>query len=389
MAGGVPGLRLRSTLAPGTSPGGALLVLDGTHRLVTATASVDNLLQDSFGKWQYGTTVQINSPLGFGEQFYGSAQTAGDPLRIFDPSSPLVVLGGGAIIPLGLNGWMLNPEYTYSRSQPAPATGSPDSVGYFQRLALRTWYPLILTRPQTLMITGAFEAITQNVALPLFATDLNKDRYGVLRFGVASESELPGGAGLQTSTTFSWGLGGRDSAEADASGIPLSRQGAGPSFVKANVDAHFTSPLPRGFRVDLTGRGQTSFGEPLLVSEQFSLDGPRAVSAYPTGALSVDEGATFRGELSRPFALSGFAVPITVEPYGFGAVGAGSLERADCRRGSGGACRRGWPGRPLLFGQRRILIKARPSELEAARQFSNVPTLAQGWRGNLSVRLRF
>jgi hemolysin activation/secretion protein len=40
IAGGVPGLRLKSTLARGASLGGALLVLEGTHQLVTGTVGV-------------------------------------------------------------------------------------------------------------------------------------------------------------------------------------------------------------------------------------------------------------------------------------------------------------------------------------------------------------
>src|ERR1700680_287139 len=41
IAGDVPGLRLKSTLARGEELGGTLLVLEGTHRLVSATAKPD------------------------------------------------------------------------------------------------------------------------------------------------------------------------------------------------------------------------------------------------------------------------------------------------------------------------------------------------------------
>jgi hemolysin activation/secretion protein len=111
-AGDVPGLKLKSTLARGETPGGALLVLEGTQQLVTATATVDNHLPASLGTWSYGGTAALNSPFGFGEQFYASAQTAGNLARTFDPDSPLWVLGAGAIVPLGLDGWIVNPDYT-------------------------------------------------------------------------------------------------------------------------------------------------------------------------------------------------------------------------------------------------------------------------------------
>jgi hemolysin activation/secretion protein len=388
IAGEMPGLRLKSTLARGANLGGALLVLEGTHRVVTATASIDNRLPSSLGTWSYGTSVALNSAFGFGEQFYASAQSSGDPARFPDSTSPLRVLGAGAVLPLGTDGWILNPEYTNSRSQPLPGPGGLANIGQFQRFALRTSYPVIRTRTNTLSLNGAFEYISQSVALPLFSTDLNSDRYGVLRTGAVYEAGLPWwSAALQTSATLSRGTGGRGSADALVSGIPLSRQGADPQFSKATFEAHVTQPLIDQFRMDFIGRAQTSFGRPLLVSEQFSLDGPQAVSAYPSGTLNVDEGGTLRVELSRPFALIGTAVPVILSPYGFGSFGAGRLveptivELAAIRGGAVGAGVRS--GIDMPGGYQGITLA-----LEVARQFSNLPNLSQSWRGQVVMSFR-
>jgi hemolysin activation/secretion protein len=389
IAGDVPGLRLKSTLARGETIGGTLLVLEGTHQLVTGTAGIDNRLPSSLGTWSYGTSIALNSAFGFGEQFYVSAQAGGDPTRIFDSDLPFRVLGAGAVLPLGTDGWILNPEYTNSRSQPLLVGGGLLNIGQFERYALRTSYPVIRTRTSTLIVNGAFEYITQNVALPLFSTDLNRDRYGVLRVGAAYEAGLPWwSAVLQTSATFSQGTGGRDSADALASGIPLSRQGAGPVFSKAIVDAHVIQPLPNEFRLDFIGRAQTSFGTPLLVSEQFSLDGPQAISAYPSGTLNVDEGGTLRGELSRSFSSIGTAVPLILSPYGFGSFGVGRLleptilELAVVRAAAAGVGLRS--GVDFPGGYQGVTLG-----LEMARQFSNLPNLPQAWRGNVVMSFRF
>jgi hemolysin activation/secretion protein len=388
-AGDVPGLRLKSTLARGKAIGGALLVLEGTHRLVTATATIDNRLPSSLGTWSYGTSVALNSAFGFGEQFYASAQSSGDPALILDSTSPLRVLGAGAVLPLGTDGWILNPEYTNSHSQTLPVSGGLVSIGQFERFALRTSYPLIRTRTNVLSLSAAFEFIQQTVVLPLFSTDLNKDLYGVLRIGAAYETGLPWwGAALQTSATFSQGTGGRDSADALASGIPLSRQGAGPFFSKATFDARVTQPLPNEFRMDFIGRAQTSFGNPLLVSEQFSLDGPQAVSAYPSGTLNVDEGGTLRVELSRSFVPIGTAVPVILSPYSFGSFGVGRLveptilELAVVRGGAVGAGVRS--GIDIPGGYQGVVLG-----LEVARQFSNLPNLSHSWRGQVVMSFRF
>jgi hemolysin activation/secretion protein len=388
-AGDVPGLRLKSTLARGKAIGGALLVLEGTHRLVTATATIDNRLPSSLGTWSYGTSVALNSAFGFGEQFYASAQSSGDPALILDSTSPLRVLGAGAVLPLGTDGWILNPEYTNSHSQTLPVSGGLVSIGQFERFALRTSYPLIRTRTNVLSLNAAFEFIQQTVVLPLFSTDLNKDRYGVLRIGAAYETGLPWwGAALQTSATFSQGTGGRDNADALASGIPLSRQGAGPFFSKTTFDARVTQPLPNEFRMDFIGRAQTSFGNPLLVSEQFSLDGPQAVSAYPSGTLNVDEGGTLRVELSRSFVPIGTAVPVILSPYSFGSFGVGRLveptilELAVVRGGAVGAGVRS--GIDIPGGYQGVVLG-----LEVARQFSNLPNLSHSWRGQVVMSFRF
>ncbi len=389
IAGDVPGLRLKSTLARGTSLGGALLVLEGTHQVVTGTVGADDLLPASLGTWSYGGNVALNSPFGFGEQFYASARAGGNPGLIFNDSSPFWLLGAGIVLPLGLEGWTLNPEYTNSRTQPTPGMGALANIGRFQRLALRTSYPLIRTRSEVLSLTGAFEYIVQNVALPLFATDLSEDRYGAVRVGAAYDSGLPWlNETLQASAVFSHGTGGRDGADAAASGIPLSRQGASPFFAKANIDARLIQPLPESFQFDLIGRGQDSFGKPLLVPEQFQLDGPLAVSGYPIGTLNVDEGASLRGELSRSFLMQSDVAHIVLTPYGFGAFGIGRLleptvlEVGVVHAGSFGVGLRSGFDMPNGYHGASL-------SLEVARQYSDLETVAHGWRGNVTLNVRF
>ncbi len=326
IAASVPGLKLKSTLARGKTSGGALLVLEGTHQLVTGSVTVDNRLPANLGTWSYGGNLALNSALGTGEQFYVSAQSAGDVTKTFSPETPMRVLGAGAIVPLGTGGFTLNPEYTYSRSNPRPGDAGLVSKGYFERIAARAAYAPIRTRAETLTLTSAIEFIRQSVALSQFNSNLNEDRYSVFRGGGTYETVFGSwGTSARLSGLYSRGLGGRDTAEVSSSGIPLSRLGASPVFDKFNADAFLSQPLPGQFRVDLIGRLQSAFNSPLLASEQLSLDGNQGISAYPNGTLSVDEGATFRGELTRSFAVQNIAIPLVLSPYGFGAVGVGRI----------------------------------------------------------------
>jgi len=169
--------------------------------------------------------------------------------------------------------------------------------------------------------------------------------------------------------------------------LPLSRQGASPTFTTAFFEASLQHPLPAGLVISVTGRGQSSFGRPLMLAEQFSLDGTGALSSFAEGSLSVDQGATLRTELSRPFALPIFSHTFVFSPYVFAAGGIGNIvlptlvERADITAGSAGVGLRTDTGVAGVFGS--------TVAFEFARKFSDVRNVPTGYRANLSVNLRF
>lgn len=388
IAGDIPGLKLRSALTRGASDGGTRLVLEGEHRLVTGSLGTDDRLTQSLGTWQLRGTIAVNSALGLGEQIYASVGSGADLRAAVAGSSPLTVVGGGAVIPVGTEGITLNPEYTRSTTQTPQAPGVPASLGTFERFAVRMRDPVIWTRSSSLNVNLSIEYITQQVLAPAFGVALNNDRYVVARLGPDYATSLPWGAGLQLAVNLSQGLGGRTEADAVASGVPLSRLGAGPDFTKITGNVRVSQPLPNDIRFDLMGSGQLSLGKPMLRSEQFLLDGMDAVSGFAAGTLSVDQGATLRGELVRPFGARFDAVVATVSPYLFGSIGRGrefsvtSVEQSIINAGAIGLGARssvdaaaGLPG--LSFG------------LELARRFSDVPGWRQGWRGNVNAMVTF
>lgn len=325
IAGDAPGLRLRSTIARGETEGGTKLILDGIYHVVTGSLSAENRLPATLGTWSHTAALSLNSAFGMGEQIYGSF-TAPNPLKdTFNDAARIRVVGAGAIIPIGADGWILNPEYTLSRTRAIALIGVPDGVAWFERWAVRTSYPVIRSRLGTVILQGAFEQNTQYTDAFDFGTELNRDRYGVLRGGADAAFPSPWGAGFLVSALFSYGLGGRDQTDATNSGIPLSRIGAGPVFSKLSGTVRIQQPLLETFQLNLIGRGQTSFGSPLLRSEQFGLDAPDGVSSFPTGTFLVDEGVSGRAELARPFDWRTEQLTTTVTPYVFGATSKGFL----------------------------------------------------------------
>lgn len=388
LASDVPGLTLRSTLTRGATPGGALLVLDATHDAVTGSMGVDNHLPRSLGTFALNSSVAVNGAFGLGEQIYGSASSGYNVGKAFDDASPLRVLGGGVSLPIGADGFVINPEYVNSVTRPAPAAGLPPSVGYFQRFDLRASYPVIRTRAQTLTLQASWEWDEEHLIPSGFTDDLYKDNYQVARLQAAEQLLFPWGATAQATAILSQGLTGRNGAQAATTGVPLSQQGASPEFSKANLDLRILQPMPFDSQFALIGHAQWSFGKPLFLAEQLSLDGADALSAFPSGTFSVDEGATLRGEFIHPVGLAIDGVAATIAPYLFGAVGRGFVDEATAVEQS--RIDAGSLGIGLRTGAG---VAGAPYggsfSIELARAFSDVADERQGYRGNIAFSVKF
>jgi len=50
----------------------------------------------------------VNSPFGYGEQFYGAASTGYNLGKVFDATTPMQLLGVGAVLPIGVDGFKIN-----------------------------------------------------------------------------------------------------------------------------------------------------------------------------------------------------------------------------------------------------------------------------------------
>jgi hemolysin activation/secretion protein len=236
-------------------------------------------------------------------------------------------------------------------------------------------------------VQATLEWAQESLAATGFGSDLYRDRYGVMRLQAEDRYRFPIGAIADATLVYSQGLGGRSEADALATGIPLSQQGASPNFSKLVLNARWTQFLPESLQGVLIASAQTSFGKPLFIAEQFGLDGLTAASGYPIGAFTVDQGATLRGELIRPIQLFAPA-SITIAPYVFAEGGAGEifdqtvLQQARINAGSFGVgVRTGLDAAGLPFNG--------TFTIELARGYSNVPGEQQVYRCNFSIGLNF
>jgi len=331
LAGDTPGARLRSTLQAGTAKGASVLVIDGKYRPLGAQVTSDNSLSPSLQRWSTGVGVDFNSLLGLGELVYlrlGGYPDGGES-GLFTDSPRNRNYAAGVVVPLGYDGLTLNLEATRTRANP---TAEPGTLGFgseFERYSARLRYPWIRSRELTVSSELSFDVQNDflNAVTPI-SLPIAEDRLRIIRFGTDATWFTPLGGVFIGDVVASFGidgLGARSAADASPL-LPLSRQGADAAFQKLEISASYSQPLAQHLGLDLFARAQTSFGKPLLQSEQIGLVGSNGLSSFDAGALQGDSGFVLRGQVSSPWLVPLSGGVISLAPYLFGAVGEVRLE---------------------------------------------------------------
>jgi hemolysin activation/secretion protein len=333
LAGDTPGVGLRSTLAPGPTPGGTVLAIDGTFRPVTGFVGADNTLADDLGTWQMGVGADINNAFGLGEVIYlrASGHPSGDDSTglggYFTDNPRLRILAAGAIVPIGINGLTFNVEGTQSLETPEPSFGIQTS-SEFERLSFRLRYPWIRSRAFNLGTEVIFDITSEDQKLLNPDFDLYQDDLRVLRLAADAVREFDSGAVVAGRAVLSFGLdafGARTSEDATPN-LPLSRAGVDADFQKLEVAASYARPVADHLSFSLFARGQTSFGQPLASSEQIGIASFQELSTFDAGTIGGDSGWIVRGDVQSPWNVAASRVPLLVVPYAFAATGTVYLE---------------------------------------------------------------
>jgi hemolysin activation/secretion protein len=384
IASDVPGITLSSTLMRGSQPGGARLVVNAKQHLFSGSVGFDNSYDRLLDTYGASAQLSLNSPLGLGEQFYGFAAGGYDLGRFFTSDAPVRVLGGGAVVPFVNGRLIVNPEATFSRTQPLAQTGVARTRGTLQRLTLRAGYTVIKTRAHSLAINATVEQIDETNSAIDFGVQISHDRFMAARLGVSYTQAHVDGSFWAVSGLLSQGLGDLGALTVLPTGVLASRQGATRNFTKLGITLRGAAPVVGGLRLVVSGRGQTGFGQPVFRSEQTALEGADALSAYTGGVTAVDSAVTARTELVLPFTSTAFKHRTQIAPYTFAAAGAGWIERPTAlERGSITAAAVG-VGVRLGLEPLGLSLSA-----EYAHGFADVPALDRANRFSGSVTLRF
>lgn len=410
LIGTLAGINGQAQTKPGASPAANVLVIDAKENRITASTVIDNRLPKYFGTWQFSQSVAVNNALGLGEQIAVSAASGPDFNRYFDGTAKSQAYVGDVSLPIGVDGLMVGAGYISARSRATPVpyafsdfqqTAGERTAQTFERAYARVAYPLILTAERTLKLQAAYEFTANRLRVgpfplgfapwgaPIF--DAYRDRYSVVRFSAEGSQALPWwewGGSFRGLAVYSYGLGGRTAWDSPIVGTSLSRPGVGPTFNKFAVKGRLTLGLPENFQFALIARGQTSFGQPLMITENFSLDGYEALSGFAGGTLNVDRGATVRAELSRSFAFELLGAQNYLAPYVFYAWGRGAHEWPFVSEFStiraetfGGGVRADTQLTGSPYGE--------SLAIEFARSYSNLLFREDSFRTNVSFNIRY
>jgi hemolysin activation/secretion protein len=326
LAGEAPGLILNATFVAGKEEGGSVLVLTGRYRSISASVYVDDAMPAAFGTGQVVTTVSENGLAGLGEQL--SVSVAGNPEHDFSRNDPnRRYLSATYTMPLGIDGWKLELLATEGRTTPYITIPGTETFGVFDQGHVKVIYEAIKSRDAELAFNAMFEPANESLESLAFTppVPISLDRIRPVRVGFDGIwRDRTAGLTVNYGGQFSQGLdafGARTAADAAQSDVPLSQQGADAVFSKLNGHLEINQALPNDFFAAFKTYGQTSFNRPLLLSEQFDIDGPNMLSGFTVGEFFGDTAWVLRGELGRPVSVPIAPATLIVTPYLFTATG--------------------------------------------------------------------
>ena len=316
----------------------------------SASTIVDNRLPYQLGTFEATQSVGLSNRFGFGEQLSFSTSSTFDFSNYFTGTSKFTAFSGDLVAPIGSSGLTAGTGYYSVRGRGTPTYGTfPDQVydfvgqryfGHYERASGHLQYPIILNNDRSLKIQGLYDHITNRTSTgpgPLgfdnnsgYYFDAFRDRYSAGRLTTEGRANITGwewGGSIMALSILSHGLGGRTVDWNVANNQLLSRPFTSPYFSKFGLKIKALIGLPEDFQLTLIGRSQTSFGQPLPITEMLSFDGYEAVSGFGAGTLNVDKGVTARAELSHLVNIEVLDQQIAAAPYIFASYGRGQRSR--------------------------------------------------------------
>lgn len=274
----LPGVKVRSTLVPGTTVGTSDLLVDVTPgRTVNGSVEADNAGNRYTGEYRVGATVNVNNITGHGDVASLRVLTSGPGLKYGRASYQRQFGKATAGVAYTALEYRLGKEF---KSLQAHGTARIASV-YGS-------YPLIRSRNNNLYALAGFDAKTFQDKVDLTSTTTDK-KVNVGWIGIQGNHHDKFGGGGTTSYSLTHALGNLDIETPAALSADAATARANGHYQKLSF---YAARLQRATdRISLYGAisGQLA-SKNLDISEKMGLGGPYAVRAYPVGEAYADQG---------------------------------------------------------------------------------------------------
>jgi hemolysin activation/secretion protein len=285
----LPGVGVTGNLVEGQQEGHTDLLLKVVNKpVINGFASVDNTGSASTGPNKFSTSVNLNSPLGFGEQVQTSiVRTTGSEFERLALSAPV-----------GYDGMRAGAHYSNMKYMLVGSFTNLGATGSVRDAGIDLSYPLLRTPAENINIT----LLESHKVLNNYATGVPTSNYSMntsnLTYSGTSADDVNGGGLSAGSLSFASGyvnLNGSTNQPSDAqtyktagkyvhTNINLSRE----QTIASQLSAFFA------FAVQYANKNLDS-------SEKIYLGGANGVRAYPTNESGGAAGRTATFELRNRF----------------------------------------------------------------------------------------
>lgn len=309
----IPGVRVKSTLVPGSTVGVSDLNIELTPGpLVSGEVDVDNAGNRYTGEYRLGATVNINNPTGNGDVLSLRGITSGSGLNYARAAYQMMI--GKATVGVAYSAlrYELGKEY-----KNLDANGTAEIASAFGS------YPLIRSRNHNLNVGLLYEHKTFEDRIdsvsPDLVTEKNADVLSASLYGNHRDRLFGGGF---TSYALTWSTGNLD-IETDAVRIiDAATAETNGHYNKLSFNAYHLQQLTDSVSLSANLDGQIA-SKNLDSSEKMELGGMYGVRAYPEGEAYGDEGYVLN--LEARYLLPKFSESLPGQMHLIGFVDTGHI----------------------------------------------------------------
>ncbi len=317
----LPGVKVRSTLVPGTNPGSSDLVVELTPGArIDGSIDADNAGNRYTGANRLGATVNFNEPLGFGDVASLRALTSGSGLNYLRGSYQMQFGKAKAGVAYSALRYQLGQEFE-----------SLGAHGTAQVASLYGSYPLLRSRNSNLYggITLEAKKFRDEVDSTASVTDKAAQ---VLIASLNGDQRDPSGGGLST-FALAWSSGNIDLQTPAALALDAVTAQTNGRFNKLAFSAARLQPVTNSLSLSAALSGQLA-SKNLDVSEKMELGGMYGVRAYPEGEAFADQGYVLNLEARLQLPKFSESLPGQMQLIGFIDTGSVTLNRNPWQAGA-------------------------------------------------------